>query len=389
MKDYRQIISIVNIHDSHVAGFDDYPHEYKKMILDLFDNRALDEELAKKYFISKKKNELFSLLASSLLNPLDDLLEQIEENSGVCDARLSSFFVWAAKNNRVDLLSAVSYVEMLSNHPNEAAKSIKAAIVFGSLPYLDKLIDILNVIYQSNRNKSLQETGLSTAYHHAIHFSSAFGDDNVLQSILIKFGQLGLSLKRIDRDGLSILLSAIRNNQIQTVDTLLKHGANPNFHWGSTSCNLHLAIKQGNSEIVKLLLNHGAKLDEQIERGVTALHQAVKQKQWQIASMLIRDYGANPQMRDKEGKTPLDYVEDEAIKQQLLDADSRTQQALPTLHPEHVVAADPEVLVNIEIRATESARFASTGIEFFSSVSEQKPSTTSVNVLDTLKKTGQ
>ena len=94
-------------------------------------------------------------------------------------------------------------------------------------------------------------------------------------------------------------------------------------------------------------------------------------------------------MRDKEGKTPLDYVEDETIKQQLLDADSRAPQSLPTLHPEHVVAASPEVLANTRVRATEPARFTNTGIEFFSSVSEQQVSTTSVNGLDTLKKAGQ
>ena len=83
--------------------------------------------------------------------------------------------------------------------------------------------------------------------------------------------------------------------------------------------------------------------------------------------MLISAYDANTKIRDKEGKTPLDYVEDEAIKQQLCDVDSRSQQSLP-------------------VRATKYVRFKDTGIEFFSSVSEQEPSTTSA---DTLRKEGQ
>jgi ankyrin repeat protein len=61
---------------------------------------------------------------------------------------------------------------------------------------------------------------------------------------------------------------------------------------------------------VKLLLEHGANPNIQdYKYGWTPLHFAVKNCHVDVARVLL-DYGADPTIRDNEGRTPLDYGSD-------------------------------------------------------------------------------
>ncbi|KAK1784064.1 hypothetical protein P4O66_004326, partial [Electrophorus voltai] len=81
---------------------------------------------------------------------------------------------------------------------------------------------------------------------------------------------------------------------------------------------LHWAAKQGNSEIVRkiLLLSQqgGPGVDVNIKSydGYTPLHMAAIHSHESVLSVLVRDYGANCNIRDNSGKKPYQYLHKDA-----------------------------------------------------------------------------
>ncbi|KAK1783901.1 hypothetical protein P4O66_004764, partial [Electrophorus voltai] len=81
---------------------------------------------------------------------------------------------------------------------------------------------------------------------------------------------------------------------------------------------LHWAAKQGNSEMVRkiLLLSQqgGPGVDVNIKSydGYTPLHMAAIHSHESVLSVLVRDYGANCNIRDNSGKKPYHYLHKDA-----------------------------------------------------------------------------
>ncbi|XP_054717198.1 arfGAP with SH3 domain, ANK repeat and PH domain-containing protein-like [Uloborus diversus] len=84
----------------------------------------------------------------------------------------------------------------------------------------------------------------------------------------------------------------------------------PNSASGETS--LHLAVSQedGSSlHIVDFLVQNSPSLDKQTKDGSTALHICALRNQAECMKLLLRS-GANPQIENREGKTPLDIAKE-------------------------------------------------------------------------------
>jgi len=91
---------------------------------------------------------------------------------------------------------------------------------------------------------------------------------------------------------------------------------------------LHCAVRFRNPAAVKTLLRHGAAVNQTCRRsGSTALHRAVTStgapstagksaEARQIIEILLR-YGADPSIKNKRGKRPADYVNDERLRRPL------------------------------------------------------------------------
>ena len=91
----------------------------------------------------------------------------------------------------------------------------------------------------------------------------------------------------------------------EKVDSLLKHGANPNEFDANHRTPLHEAVDAGSLETVDRLLQAGANPNQQdAYLGHSALHRAVQAQSHPIAERLLKS-GANPNLRDGEGDTPL------------------------------------------------------------------------------------
>ncbi len=122
--------------------------------------------------------------------------------------------------------------------------------------------------------------------------------------------------------------SADPKRQRAEIEALLKAGADIHQTDKNGVTPLHHAVRFRSPAAVETLLQHGAVVNQQCKRsGSTPLHRAVtstgapgtagKDKEArQIVEILLR-YGADPSIKNKNGKTPADYIGDESLRRLL------------------------------------------------------------------------
>jgi len=105
---------------------------------------------------------------------------------------------------------------------------------------------------------------------------------------------------------------------------LLKAGADVHETDKNGVTPLHHAVRFRSPAAVEFLLGQGANVNQTCKRsGSTALHRAVtstgapetagKQAEAKEIIKLLLKFGADPQIKNKSGKTPADYVRDEEV----------------------------------------------------------------------------
>ncbi|XP_059406134.1 SMC5-SMC6 complex localization factor protein 1-like [Carassius carassius] len=126
---------------------------------------------------------------------------------------------------------------------------------------------------------------------------------------------------RVNAAGETLLHRACKRNQVETLLHILSvPGTDVNIkdHAGWTP--LHEACNHGSTECVKALLQHcpNLQLGSQVQ-GVSPLHDALLNQHPHIAKMLLR-HGGSPLLKlcDNQGRTPLDLVSFEALRDELL-----------------------------------------------------------------------
>jgi tankyrase len=104
------------------------------------------------------------------------------------------------------------------------------------------------------------------------------------------------------------LFDAAKANDAARVNELLKQGAELDWRhpdYGMTPLNI--ACQYGSYEAAEALCAHGAELDARDNLQSTPLISAANNGQTKICEMLLA-LGADPSLKDKDGKTALDYA---------------------------------------------------------------------------------
>ena len=86
-----------------------------------------------------------------------------------------------------------------------------------------------------------------------------------------------LNVNQVLSSGLTVLLETVSAGDIETTETLFRHGADPNIGMSGTYKAIHIASQQpDNAKMIQLLLDHGANKDELWRHGQRPIHLAIK-----------------------------------------------------------------------------------------------------------------
>ena len=94
---------------------------------------------------------------------------------------------------------------------------------------------------------------------------------------------------------------------METIDLLVRHGASIDPVTEDETPFLS-AIKWSHFAAAERLLHHGANVNFQDSKGVTALHLVLKKDSAPPHVAMLMRHGADPTIKSKDGKSPLDLV---------------------------------------------------------------------------------
>ena len=131
----------------------------------------------------------------------------------------------------------------------------------------------------------------------------------------------GANLNQVDNNGQTVLHKMISENNYDISSLLLKLGANPNIN---DKYNLPPLYYAKRTKTMELLLQNNGEPNVITPQGSTLLHNCVKSKNINATKLLLK-YNANPNILDKDKKIPFDYsFNNPSIRKMLLDAGSDT-----------------------------------------------------------------
>src|SRR5262249_6351600 len=133
----------------------------------------------------------------------------------------------------------------------------------------------------------------------ALHWATR-SDDLETVELLIK---AGANVKATNRYGMTPLHQACANGSARIVEALLKAGADPNSALPEGETALMTAARTGNADTVKVLLEHGADVNpKEAWRGQTALMWAAAEGNSEVIRLLLAR-GADMHVRSNGGFT--------------------------------------------------------------------------------------
>ena len=110
-------------------------------------------------------------------------------------------------------------------------------------------------------------------------------------------------------NGANALYFAASGGKVAAITSLIKdHGFNPNCASSDKSTPLHIAACNGHVESIKTLIEHGASKEALDKKGANALHWAAKGGKAPAIVSLIKDHGFDPNKGRVDKITPLHYA---------------------------------------------------------------------------------
>lgn len=119
----------------------------------------------------------------------------------------------------------------------------------------------------------------------------------------------------------SLLHLAVYCNNLEALNLLLQHGAEPNVMDTAGSTPLHTAVRYGRNAFARQLVLSGADIHARNGENVTVLHYAAKKGNVEQTRTLLK-LGANPHDLDAWNNTPLHLAQTREVAMELLEADA-------------------------------------------------------------------
>jgi len=211
---------------------------------------------------------------------------------------------------------------------------VLVSLVYGAGAYY---FDTIQLLFEHGANVD----ALDDAQSAPLHVASKYGSTKATRLLL----EYGADVHALDGNHSTSLHLASRIGNAEVARLLLEHGAVVDARDNKDSTPLHVASQRGNAEVARLLLEHGANINARnkedqtpqhlllamwigrrldidsirffIERGAdvdvvdknhsTLLHRASYNGNVKVAQLLL-EHGANVNMRNEEGHTPLHRV---------------------------------------------------------------------------------
>lgn len=150
--------------------------------------------------------------------------------------------------------------------------------------------------------------------------SAVEAGDPAMVDLLLRFGA---NRNLCSKTGESLLIKAIKAKNLAVIEVLWRAGIDFNApSVCSQSLPLHYACATGNLPVIHKLIDCGAFVNGIDVDGQTALHKEAAFNKPEIVYALLQR-GANPNAKDKFLRSPLDYAENDRIKQILREAGSQ------------------------------------------------------------------
>jgi len=153
------------------------------------------------------------------------------------------------------------------------------------------------------RDLLLLPVEIESSINKRLMLASVVGDAESVEMLL----KNGANPNYRDKDGWTPLHYAAYRGRVDVAELLIKHGAEINAKDNDGATPLHLAAQKGHVDVAELLIKYSAEVNARSNNGRTPLHAAALGDHVKVAELLIK-HGAEVNARDDNGTTPLHYA---------------------------------------------------------------------------------